>query len=33
MDYSDDACMDNFTPGQSQRMKEQLVVFREAKFT
>jgi len=33
MDYSDDACMDNFTPGQNQRMKEQLVLYREAKFT
>lgn len=33
MDYSDDACMDNFTSGQSKRMKEQLVVFRGAKFT
>jgi len=33
MDYSDDACMDNFTPGQTKRMKEQLVLYRGAKFT
>jgi len=33
MDYSDDACMDNFTPGQTKRMKDQLVVYRGAKFT
>jgi len=33
MDYSDDACMTNFTPGQAKRIKEQMVVFREAKFT
>jgi len=33
MDYSDDSCMDNFSPGQAKRMKEQLVVYRGVKFT
>jgi hypothetical protein len=33
MDYSDDACMDNFTPGQAKRIKEQLIVFRGTKFS
>lgn len=33
MDYSDDSCMDNFTPGQAKRMKEQLITYRGAKFT
>ena len=28
MNYSDDACMDHFTPGQAQRMREMLQVFR-----
>jgi len=33
MDYSDDSCMDNFTPGQAKRIKEQLVVYRGTRFT
>lgn len=33
MDYSDDACMDNFTAGQAKRIKEQMVVFRGVKFS
>jgi len=32
MDYSDDACMDNFTAGQTKRIKEQLMVYRATKF-
>jgi hypothetical protein len=32
MDYSDDACMDNFTVGQAKRIKDQLVAYRGAKF-
>jgi len=32
MDYSDDACMDNFTPDQAKRIKDQLVTYREIKF-
>lgn len=28
MDYSDDACVDEFTAGQSERMKDQIVTFR-----
>jgi len=32
MDYSDDACMDNFTDGQAKRIKDQLMVYRGAKF-
>jgi hypothetical protein len=32
MDYSDDSCMDNFTPGQIKRMKEQLVTYRKVTF-
>jgi hypothetical protein len=29
MDYADDACMTNFTPGQNGRLKDQLRAFRE----
>jgi len=32
MDYSDDACMDNFTPDQAKRIKDQLVTYRGIKF-
>jgi len=32
MDYSDDACMDNFTPDQAKRMKDQLVAYRGVNF-
>lgn len=32
MDYSDDVCMDNFTPGQAKRLRDQLVAYRGAKF-
>ncbi|CAE6450652.1 unnamed protein product [Rhizoctonia solani] len=28
MDYTDDACMNQFTPGQTLRLKQQLAVFR-----
>ncbi|KAG6855547.1 hypothetical protein H0H87_001307, partial [Tephrocybe sp. NHM501043] len=28
MDYSDDACLDNFTPGQSRRAQDQLDTYR-----
>ncbi|PFH45465.1 hypothetical protein AMATHDRAFT_9181 [Amanita thiersii Skay4041] len=29
MDYSDDACMDNFTPGQIERFRSQLATYRD----
>jgi len=32
MDYSDDSCMDNFTPGQATRIQNQLVAYRGVKF-
>jgi hypothetical protein len=32
MDYTDDACMNNFTPGQAKRFKKQLKLFRGVKF-
>jgi len=32
MDYSDDSCMDNFTPGQAKRLRDQLVAYRGVKF-
>jgi len=32
MDYTDDACMDNFTPGQAKRLRDQLVAYRGVKF-
>jgi hypothetical protein len=32
MNYSDDSCMDNFTPGQSTRMRQQLMAFRGVQF-
>lgn len=32
MDYSDDSCMDSFTPGQAKRIQNQLVVYRGVKF-
>jgi hypothetical protein len=32
MDYSDDSCMDNFTPGQAQRIQNQLVAYRGVKY-
>jgi len=32
MDYSDDACMDSFSPGQSKRLRDQLVAYRGVKF-
>jgi hypothetical protein len=28
MDYTDDECMDRFSPGQYVRMQEQLVAYR-----
>lgn len=28
MDYSDDACMTEFTPGQFDRMKSQIATYR-----
>lgn len=33
MDYSDDACMTNFTPGQAKRLRDHLVAYRGVKFT
>jgi len=32
MDYSDDACMESFTPGQAKRMKGQLRLYRDVEF-
>jgi hypothetical protein len=32
MDYSDDSCMNNFTPMQGIRMKSQLVTYRNLTF-
>jgi len=32
MDYSDDACMTSFTPGQAKRLKDQLAAYRGVKF-
>ena len=32
MDYSDDACMDNFTRGQAKRLRDQLAAYRGVKF-
>jgi len=32
MDYTDDACMDNFTPGQTKRLRDQLVAYRGVEF-
>ncbi|KAH7343579.1 metalloprotease [Rhizoctonia solani] len=29
MDYTDDACMDQFTPGQTLRLKQQLAIYRK----
>jgi len=29
MDYTDDSCMNNFTPGQTQRLQDQLRTYRE----
>ena len=28
MDYSDDSCMNNFTPGQCTRLKSQIATYR-----
>jgi len=28
MDYSDDSCLDQFTPGQIARLTEQLITYR-----
>jgi len=33
MDYTDDSCMTDFTPGQATRMKAQTQLFRGVKFT
>jgi len=32
MDYSDDACMTGFSPGQAKRLRDQLVAYRGVKF-
>jgi len=32
MDYSDDACMSSFTPGQAKRMRGQLRLYRDVEF-
>jgi len=28
MDYSDDSCMNNFTPGQATRLAQQMSIYR-----
>jgi len=33
MNYSDDSCMDNFTPGQIDRMRQQLMAYRGVQFS
>jgi len=32
MDYTDDSCMDGFTPGQAKRLRDQMVAYRGVKF-
>ena len=32
MDYTDDSCMDGFTPGQAKRLRDQIVAYRGVKF-
>jgi len=33
MDYSDDSCMEGFTPGQTRRLRSQLATYRNVRFT
>jgi len=32
MDYSDDSCMTNFTPGQATRLRHQIHTYRNIPF-
>ena len=32
MDYTDDSCMDNFTPGQTERLQAQMTAYRGVTF-